>query len=186
MTSTLRPRLHPRLPAMVGVGAVLFASAIGCRDVTRYSTRGDHYEGDVVRGSFVRAGLAEDAKMCVTLDAEHLQDKPGTLTTSDGRFRATPLRPIPQLWHDPLSSLAFGDGRRQNVIYAATPAAPASPASPAGDVHDVMVVLSLMDEGGIEVRLLRGAPGEDASAPSASPPLFGIFTLDRREGSCSF
>jgi hypothetical protein len=165
---------------MVGVGAVLFASAIGCRDVTRYSTRGDHYEGDVVKGSFVRAGLVEDAKMCVTLDAEHLQDRPGTLTTSDGRFRATPLRPIPQLWHDPLSSLAFGDGRRQNFIYAATPA------SPAGDVQDVMIVLSLMDEGGIEMRLLRGAPLEDASAPSASPPVFGIFTLDRREGSCSF
>jgi hypothetical protein len=181
MSSTLQPGL--RLPVMLGVGAVLVASAIGCRDVTRYSTRGDHYEGDVVKGSFVRAGLVEDAKMCVTLDAEHLQDRPGTLTTSDGRFRATPLRPIPQLWHDPLSSLAFGDGRRQNFIYAATPA---TPASPAGDVQDVMIVLSLMDEGGIEVRLLRGAPGEDASAPSASPPLFGIFTLDRREGSCSF
>jgi hypothetical protein len=168
---------------MLGAGAWLFASAIGCRDVTRYTTRGDHYEGDVVRGSFVRTGIAEDAKMCVTLDAEHLQDRPGTLTTSDGRFRATPMRPIPQLWHDPLSSLAFGDGRRQNLIYVATPA---SPASPAGDVQDVMVVLSLMDEGGIEMRLLRGAPVEDASAPSASPPLFGIFTLDRREGSCSF
>jgi hypothetical protein len=120
--------------------------------------------------------------MCLVLDAEHLQDSPGTLTTSDGRFRATTLRPIPQIWHDPLSTLSFGDGRRQNLVYMATPLAAS------GDTQDVMVVLSLMTEGGVEIRIVRGAPESDAGAPDAGnpPPLFGVFTLDRREGSCSF
>ena len=160
--------------------AVTFAGA--CRDVSRYSTHGDHYEGEVVKGSFVRSGIAEDTKMCLVLDAEHLQDAPGTLSTSDGRFRATPLRPIPQIWHDPLSTLSFGDGRRQNLVYVVTPLADA------GDVQDVMVVLSLMTEGGVEIRLVRGAPQADAGVPGPAtpPPVFGVFTLDRREGTCSF
>ena len=160
--------------------AIAFAAA--CRDVSRYSTHGDHYEGDVVKGSFVRSGIGEDAKMCLVLDAEHLQDTPGTLSTSDGRFRATPLRPIPQLWHDPLSTLSFGDGRRQNLVYVA------SPLADGGDTQDVMVVMSLMAEGGIEMRLMRGAPQADAGVPGAAtaPPMFGVFTLDRREGTCSF
>jgi hypothetical protein len=158
------------------------AMIMGCRDVSRFSSKpGDHYEGDVVKGSFVRSGIAEDAKMCVTLDAEHLQDAPGTITTSDGRFRATTLRPIPQVWHDPLSTFAFGDGRRQNLLYVATPV------TDAGDPQDVMVVLSLMEEGGIEVRLLRGAPVADAAPASAeTQPMFGVFPLERRGGACTF
>ncbi len=161
----------------------LGAFAVGCRDVSRFSSKpGDHYAGEVVRGSFVRAGVADDARMCVTLDAEHLQDAPGTVTTSDGRFRGTPLRPIPQIWHDPLSTLHFGDGRRQNLVYVVTPNADG------GDVQDIMLFMSLMDEGGLEVRLVRGAPQADAGAvtPAPPPPVFGVFTLERREGACAF
>ena len=173
------------LPALCAVLALAAVSA-GCKDVKRFSSKNDRFEGEVVKGSFVRAGVADDAKMCVTLDAEHLQDNPGTLSTSDGRFRASPLRPIPQIWHDPLSTLAFGDGRVQNLVYVVTPIAPA------GDTQDVMVFMSLMSEGGVEVRLVRGAPGSDAGAPAASataqasPPMFGVFTLDRHEGACSY
>ena len=141
-----------------------------------------------MKGTFVRAGIKEDVRMCVTLDAEHLQDDPGTVTTSDGSFRSTALRPIPQIWHDPLSTMAFGDGRKQNLVYVATPQ----------DGADVMVFVSLMEEGGLEIRLLRGAPQAGgppvpdggstgaASVTTAAPPWFGIFTLDRREGSCAF
>ncbi len=170
------------LAAFLLLGA-LFATATGCKSVARFSSKdGDHYEGDVVKGSFVRAGVAEDARMCVILDANHLQDSPGTLSTSDGRFKGTPLRPIPQIWHDPLSTMSFGNGRVQNMVYVATPA------GPAGDTEDVMVFMSLMDEGGIEVRLVRGAPQVDGGPVAAgqAQPMFGIFTLDRRDGACAF
>jgi hypothetical protein len=57
-----------------------------------------------------------------------------------------------------------------------------------------MVFMSLMEEGGIEVRLVRGAPHADAgiAAPAPAvvaaqaPPMFGVFTLERRDGSCAF
>ena len=166
------------------IASALAFGAVGCRDVARFSSRNDHFEGDIVKGNFVRAGLAEDARMCVLIDTDHLQDTPGTVTTSDGRFRATPLRPIPQIWHDPLSTLAFGEGRVQNLVYVATPIAPAN------ETQDVMLFVSLMSEGGLEVRLVRGAPQSDAGTitPTAtqSTPLFGIFTLGRQEGACSF
>ena len=181
MSGTAKPLL-----IILGMSLAL-ATSMGCRDVTRYSSRDDHFEGAVVKGSFVRAGVAEDTKMCLVLDAEHLQDGPGSLSTSDGRFRSTPLRPIPQIWHDPLSTLAFGDGRRQNLVYVATPLA--APLAPAADTQDVMVVMSLMNGGGVEIRLVRGAPQADAGVPgppASSPPLFGVFTLDRHEGACTF
>lgn len=168
---------------LLGSLVLTLVSSAGCKSVTRFSSKpGDHFEGDVVKGSFVRAGIADNARMCVILDANHLQDQPGTLSTSDGRFKGTPLRPIPQIWHDPLSTLSFGDGRVQNLVYVATPA------TPAGDTQDVMIFMSLMDEGGIEVRVVRGAPQVDGGAPPATEaaPVFGVFTLDRRDGACSF
>jgi hypothetical protein len=161
---------------------IAFASSAllvsGCHDVTRFSNDGDHYEGSVVEGSFVRTGIGPDAGMCLTIDATHLQDQPGTITTSDGLFQATALRPIPQIWHDPLSTLTFGEGRTQNLLYVATPRDGDAGAGP-----DAIVVLSLMQSGEVEGRVLRGAPG---GAPSDAPNLFGVFTMKREKGSCSF
>jgi len=164
-------------------GALAIAGLCGCRDnATRFTTHDDHFEGSIVTGRFVRSNLGDDVRMCVLLDGERLQDTPGTLTTSDGRFRGTPLRPIPQIWHDPLSTLTFGDGRARNLVYVATPAGAGA------DAEDAFVFVSLMENGEVEVRLLRGAPTgtAEAGAPPRTPPLFGVFTLDRREGACSF
>jgi hypothetical protein len=123
--------------------------------------------------------------MCLTLDTDRLQDAPGTLSTSDGRFHDVSLRPIPQIWHDPLSTLSFGDGRVQNLIYAASPLP-----GDAGDAEaqDVMVIVSLMQSDRVEVRLVRGAPQTDAGAPlpGVGAALFGVFNLDRQPGPCAF
>jgi hypothetical protein len=166
---------------MVAVAAL----AVGCRDASRFATHGDRFEGGVVTGSFVRSGIGEGVRMCLTLDTDHLQDAPGTITTSDGMFRATTLRPIPQIWHDPLSTLDFGDGRIRNLVYAASPLP-----GDAGDAEaqDVMVVVSLMQTDHVEVRVLRGAPQTDAGPPppGTGRPLFGVFHLDREPGPCAF
>ena len=143
-----------------------------CKDVSSYATSNDHYQGSVVPAGFVRAGIDDDVQICLTLDTNHLQESPGTITASDGRFSSTPLRPIPQVWHDALSTLSFGDGRVQNLMYAA--------AEPAGDD---LVIISLLNGGGVEVRLLRGAPGAPSDAGSATN-LFAIFQLDRASGPC--
>lgn len=158
--------------------AGLLLSIAGCKDLDRFSSNGGSFEGVVVRGSFVRSGVTEDARLCLTLDTNNLQDAPGAITSSDGRFRATPLRPIPQIWHDPLSTLSFGDGRERNFVYVATEGGPVP--------RDVMVIVSLMHAGNIEVRLLRGAPQPSSMLDGGAreEPLFGVFSLNRREGAC--
>jgi hypothetical protein len=156
----------------------LLASSLGCQDISRFSSSNDHYEGAVVQSSFVRALIGPDVRLCLTLSTDRLQDTPGVISTSDGRFGSTPLRPIPQIWHDPLSTLSFGEGREKNLVYVA---------SSKDNGGDVMVVVSLMKSGSVEVRLLRGAPDPDAGSASGSPTnLFAVFYLERAPGPCSF
>jgi hypothetical protein len=161
--------------------------AIGCRDLSRFTSGGDRFEGPVVHGDFVRAGVDPSVTVCMTIDTDHLQDTPGRISSSDGRFKTEPLRPIPQLWHDPLSTLSFGEGREKNLVYVASPSASFADG---GDGGDVMVVVSLMTTGAIEVRLLRGAPpanAADAGATTAPPSnVFAIFDLARQSGPCSY
>jgi hypothetical protein len=178
--------------ALIAVPVVI-VGAVACRDISRFSTAGDSYDGAVVKAGFVRAGVDEDVRACVTLDTDHLQDTPGRISTSDGRLHAEALRPIPQLWHDPLSTLSFGEGRDKNLVYVASPTVGSSDGGtdPGGDV---MVVLSLMSNGDVEVRLLRGAPPasdgttDDAGAPAtgAATNLFAVFQLSRQGGPCSY
>jgi hypothetical protein len=171
---TLRGVRALRDAALVPLVALATTS---CHDVSRFTNSGDHYEGAVVAGDFLRAGFDTSASLCLVIDTNHLQDAPGSVSSSDGRFDRTPLRPIPQIWHDPLSTLSFGEGRVQNLVYVATPNVDADTGG------DVFVVVSLMQSGGVEARVLRGAP---AGGPAAAPNLFGVFSLSRAGGSCSF
>ena len=151
----------------------------GCRDLSGFSTTdGDRYDNPVVNAGFVLAGIQPGTTLCLTIDTDHLQDAPGAISTDDGMFHKVPLRPIPQIWHDPLSTLSFGEGRLKNLIYVAT--------STAGD--DVFVVVSLMQDGDIEVRLLRGAPSLPATTAAATSGgnLFAVFDLTRKTGPCSY
>jgi hypothetical protein len=159
------------------------ASVVGCRDLSSFSTLGDHYEGRVVQGDFVRAGVDATTSLCLTIDADHLQDAPGVISTNDGRFHAAALRPIPQIWHDPLSTFSFGEGRLRNLLYVATSNNPVA----GGD--DEVVIVSLMQSGDVEVRLIRGAPGlalDGGPVPSSGGNVFAVFDLLRKSGSCSY
>lgn len=183
-SAQITARVSAQISLSIASALLAGASVLGCRDVSEFDTRsGDHFAGTVVLGSFVRSGVAEGTRMCLTLDTTRLQDGPGALTTSDGRLRGTPLRPIPQLWHDPISTLSFGDGRRQNLVYVV------SPEEDGGAGVDLMAIVSLMQSGAIEVRLVRGAPREGAAdastAASSAPPVFAVFTLDRQRGGCT-
>ena len=153
---------------------VILIGASACTDVSRYSSSGDHYEGTPIAGDFVRAGIDGATRMCLTLDAAHLESEPGVLSSSDGRFRGTRLRPIPQLEHDALSTFAFGEGRAKNLLYVAA----------AADGDD-FVVVSLMKDGGVQLRLLRGAPGGPSDAGASAPNVFAVFELSRTPGPCA-
>jgi hypothetical protein len=164
-----------------GIVGLACVGLFGCRDLTHFSTGDGHYEGTIVAGDFVRAGIGDATRLCVTLDADNLQQAPGTLSSSDGKFSTTPMRPIPQIWHDSLSTLTFGEGRVKNLVYMAAPSVDA------GDSSDVTVIVSLLQSDAIEVRLLRGAPLTSADGGAAtSSNLFGVFTLVRAPGACPF
>jgi hypothetical protein len=95
------------------------------------------------------------------------------------------MRPIPQLWNDPLSTFNFGEGRTKNLIYMATPSLDA------GGGADITVVLSLMESGDVEARLVRGAPpvattsAVDASASGPASNVFAVFPLALQKGGCA-
>lgn len=175
--------VSPAGPVVLLVAAIAPALP-GCRDLSSFSTHGDHFEGQVVQADFVRAGVDASTFMCLTLDADHLEDAPGAISWSDGRFASSALRPIPQIWHDPLSTLSFGDGRLRNLVYVATAAVPFGD----GGGDDVFMVVSLMQSGDVEVRAIRGAPTLSADGASSSGPasMFAVFDLTRGPGSCSF
>jgi len=155
----------------------------GCRDLSSFSTGGDRFEGAVIQGDFVRAGVGPLTKLCLTIDTDHLEDAPGAISTDDGRFHDAPLRSIPQIWHDPLSTLSFGDGRLKNLVYAAAATTPFGD----GMGNDVLAIVSLMQSGAVEVRLLRGAPGLAADGgETATGNVFAVFDLTRQQGPCSY
>jgi hypothetical protein len=159
-------------------------ACVACQDLSGFSTGGGSYEGAVVPGGFVRSGVTQNVRACLTLDANHFQDAPGTISTDDGLFHTVSLRPIPQIWYDPLSTFTFGEGRLKNLMYVSAATAP----FPDGG-SDVFVVISLMQSGDIEVRLLRGAPSLSADGGSSSQTganLFAVFSLSRQSGPCSF
>jgi hypothetical protein len=162
----------------LGLAAIGLSSlAFGCKDVSRFSTApGESYCGQIVGAAFVRRGFEETLRMSMKFDANHIADAPGTLSTSDGLLNDTPMRPVPELFHDPFSTLNFGEGRDKNLVFAIDP-------TDAARGPTIMVVVSLMHAGDAEVRLMRGAPTADPMPPS--PALFGVFApLARQPGPC--
>jgi hypothetical protein len=160
------------LRATVAMAAL---AALGCRNVDTFTTGADeHFEGTVVQGGFVRSGFEAGTKLCVSLDGNRLNDLPGTISSSDGRFKNAALRPIPQVFHDPISTFNFGEGRARNLMYVAR--------GLTDDSVEATTVISLMESEQLEVRVFRGAPGDDR----APRPLFGVFLLQRERGQCSF
>jgi hypothetical protein len=168
---------RPTLAKTLGTTLVA-ATLVGCHDVTRFTNDGDNYSGGIVQADFVRTGISANTNLCLVLDANHLQDAPGVVSTSDGRFHATPLRTMAQIWHDPLSTFSFGEGRLQNLLYVATPAPSAD------EFGEVVFVLSLMQSGAVEVRMLRGGAFPDGGGTASE--LFAIFSLTRTSGPCAY
>jgi len=153
---------------------------MGCKDISRFGTGPDEsYCGGIVPGGFVRQGFAPGVAMRLHIDPDRLQDAPGDISTDDGTFVDAPLRPIPQLAHDSLSTLDFGEGRVRNLLLGAQPAQGAT----------AYVIVSLLENESVEVRVLRGAPPTDTEAVPVSwfgPELFGVFPLVRQKGTCEF
>lgn len=176
------------------------AAASGCRDLSQFSTGSGSFQGNIVAASFVLSGLpptlgpgpqgpdggtaaGPPRSMCITLDTNHLQDTtppPGSISTNDGIFHAARMRTIPPIFADPLSTLGFGEGRLKNLVYAVDASSPVD-----GGASNAIVVVSLLQSGDVEVRLLQGTVLVPSDA-GGGDSLFALFQLKRQSTPCSF
>ncbi len=157
---------------------------LGCKDITRFSTEpGEAYCGDILKDNFVREGLPPSMRLRMTFRGDHIEDDPGVVSTNDHFLENTPLRPIHSLPNDPLWSLQFGEGRDRNFLYVVDPPDPANGPS-------MFAVVSFLNQGDAEVRLLRGAfmDSKETEPPSRDGKvLFAVFApMHRERGNCGF
>lgn len=149
-------------------------SLTACTDTNEYTTSpGECYHGKIKSSDFIRSGFKSDVKLWMTLDVDSLaQGIAGNtkLTTSDGAFMDAPVLQMPQLQHDSLSLFSFPGGQVRSYLGYAKP----SEGLPA------TVVISLMEHGDVEVRLMRPDLDDDDDDHS----LFAVFRLVLQDG-CS-
>jgi hypothetical protein len=169
-------------------GSLALLSA-ACGDLSEFK---GNFDGGIIAGNFVRSCFSADTSARLKFDPERAvypaaDQKPSErnrLTTSDGAFTDTVLEPIAALPNDPLSELDFpGPHRLRNYLLLARP----SEGPLVG--QDATVVVSLLDGGRIEVRVIgrtaltdEACPDEfnsEATEPSRIREYFGIFRLKR-------
>jgi len=158
----------------IGKNAVyfmIFASFLfGCDNLSDYSTKADEcFQGEIVDAEFVRSGDFEaGVELRMTLDVGAFSDIDGIgalISTNDGLFADAPVRQMAEVTRDQLSLIEFPSGRlRSYLAYAMST-----------DGQIANVVISLMENGHVEVRIFRAD-----NDPSRA--IFGLFRLTRKEG----
>jgi len=91
-------------------------------------------------------------------------------------FDNAPLRAIPELDHDPLSTLEFGEGHDYDFFGWVDSTCQGT----------MLTVVSLMRNDAIEVRVLKPAAMPSADAQADRRPGFALFNLSRKDEGCGF
>jgi hypothetical protein len=188
--------------AQVSLALAALAS-LSCRSLDRFDTKeGQAFCGSLVAAPSFHDGFVVDGqpaaelKMKITnVDTTQINGSSDNrmavvayLSSNDGKyglcapsgqalFEHSPIRTIPPLDHDALSTLTFGEGHDED-FFAYTDST----------CQGTMVaVVSLLRKGDIELRLFKPAPPPDAAAPADKRPGFALFYLSRNtETGCGF
>lgn len=189
-------RLFNASPRLSWLGLAVFS--LSCRSLERFDTTGDPaFCGDLVSGPSFHDGFVVDGKpwtlsLALDLDSSKLSSFAdnrsailGSLTSNDSEsglcpeqplFKSAPLRAIPQVYHDTLSTLSFGEGHDEDFF-----------AFIDSTCQGTMVALvSLLRNGHVEVRLFKPARLPDEMAPSDQRPGYALFYLTRNDSGCEF
>ncbi|MFZ5897282.1 MAG: hypothetical protein ACOY0T_39855 [Myxococcota bacterium] len=173
--------------------------AAGCSSLDRFDTKGtEAYCGSLVAAPPFEAGFVPESSrpslsLALTLDATALTARGeasavvGRLSSDDAQrglcaadglalFNGAPLRTMPELDRDPLSSLEFGSGRDYNFFAWVDSTCQGT----------LLALLSLMRNDDVELRLLKPKPLPPAGAGPAEQPGFGLFYLARQKSGCGF
>lgn len=182
------------------------SGALSCRSLERFDTsRKGAYCGDLVSGPSFHDGFVPDEapallRLGMTLDTSQLstysEDKatrPGFLTSNDrasglcsggdqALFENAPLRAIPQVDHDAISALSFGEGHELDFFAWVDSTCQGT----------MLAVVSLLRKGDVELRLFKPAPlsrqqsDSGERPPAEQRPGFAMFYLHKNEDGCGF
>jgi len=176
---------------LLGLTSCALPWLAGCRDLDRFDTDQDSaYCGSLVSAPFAHTGfVAEDEppllRMRLRLDVDELTTVPAIVATDDAErglcapepmFDDARMRAMKEAFHDPLSTLEFGQGREYNILAWVDSSCQGT----------MVAVISLMKNDDVEVRLLKPAPSPPRDAPPEELPGFAQFRLSRRQGDCGF
>jgi hypothetical protein len=174
-------------------------STLSCRDLERFDTHGNGaYCGELVRGpsftdGFIDGEPSPPLRMRLTLDTSQLSalsgkaSSPGRLTSNDAQnglcsaqgqalFSDSKLRGIPQVDHDAIGAMTFGDGHDEDFFAWVDSRCQGT----------MLSVVSLLRNGDVELRLFKPALSPRAEAPVSERPGFALFYLRRSEQGCDF
>jgi hypothetical protein len=179
----------------------LSLGTLSCRDLSRFDTHGelDAYCGELVSGpsfndGFLPDGVPKVLKAKLTLETSALSTysdnkatQPGRLWTNDADsglcaaigkplFRNSPLRGIPQVDHDSLATMSFGEGHDEDFFAWTDSTCQGT----------MLAVVSLLRKGDVELRLFKPARLPATDAPAEERPGFAMFYLQRQKKGCGF
>ncbi len=181
------------------LGILLATSS--CRDLERFDTKpGQAYCGDLVNGisfddgfwpdgqpKLLRMQLSElDTNLLSTFSNDTVTI-PARLTSNDGErglcaeqgqalFENAPLRSIPQIDHDSIATLTFGEGHDQDFFAWVDSTCQGT----------MLALVSLLRNNDIELRLFKPAALPPPTAPADKRPGFALFYLRRNNRGCGF
>jgi len=180
--------------------ALCAASALSCGNLEGFTSKpGEAYCGTIGLADFHKGFVEEDSPsilgLALVLDVNKIPTQPGILNSNDPQgicgtpdapqllFSNAPLRAIPELQHDVLSALTFGEGHDHDFFAWVDSTCQGT----------MLAVVSLMKNNYVELRLFKPARLTTPDAPAAERPGFALFHLNPKplyktevEGGCGF
>ena len=176
---TRAPLRYNSLLSLALLGAL---SVIGCRSLDGFDSKpGEAYCGALpsqpeFQDGFVKTGSPPKLELALRLEISKLSSQPGTLRSSDSAdglcapqalFEDAPLRAIPEVDHDVLSALTFGEGHEHDFFAWVDSTCQGT----------MLSVVSLMKNNQVEIRLFKPARNPSPGATAAELPGFATFQL---------
>jgi hypothetical protein len=175
---------------------------LGCRSLDRFDTQGNAaFCGNLVAGPTFFDGFVPEGqpgallRMKLKLDTSQLSaysgnemTRPGFLSSNDVHdglcsshreplFKSSPLRSIPQIDHDSLSALSFGEGHDADFFAWTDSTCQGT----------MLALVSLLRKGDVELRLFKPAALPPPDAGPDQRPGYALFYLQRGDDtSCGF
>jgi hypothetical protein len=175
---------RPRTIRQLGVAVAIASFAtLGCHNLDGFSTKpGYAYCGTIPTDPAFQDGLVPadqppSLELALTLDISKLTSEPGILTSNDAGkglcgdlplFQDELVRAIPEVDHDALSTLSFGEGHEHDFFAWVDSTCQGT----------MLAVVSLMKNDYVELRLFKPARLPPSDATPAETPGFAVFHLD--------